>query len=118
MTLEQEVLSIARDATHGAVTKAVVESLTGYQGPLRKLCEAVISENYDSLAKLIREEFAGLVGSDDFRSDLKIALNKKLASTLIARMGGELEAQVNKLKADPATRARITLAIEQAVKSA
>jgi len=32
-------------------------------------------------------------------------------------LGGELEKQVNVLKSDPATRARITLAIEEIVKS-
>ena len=44
---------------------------------------------------------------------MKDALNNKLAKVIVARMGGELEKQVNALKANPLTRAKITLAIEQ-----
>jgi hypothetical protein len=39
-----------------------------------------------------------------------------LAKVLIQRFGGEMEKQVNVLKSDPTTRARITLAIEEIVK--
>jgi hypothetical protein len=35
---------------------------------------------------------------------------------LVQRFGGELEKQVNALKSDPTTRARITIAIEEIVK--
>ena len=52
---------------------------------------------------------------DQFRDALKDALNAKLAKTLISRMGGELEKQVNELKANPATRAKITLAINELI---
>lgn len=109
--MEKEILQTAK----AAISEAIVKELTGYNKPLSKLTERVIEDNSASLYSLINDEFAGLLQSDDFKAALKEALNAKLAKTLIARMGGELEKQVNELKANPATRAKITLAINELI---
>jgi hypothetical protein len=54
--------------------------------------------------------------NDEFREQIATQIRHKLASVLVARFGGELEKQVNVLKSDPTTRARITLAIEEIIK--
>jgi hypothetical protein len=109
--MEQEILQTAK----AAISEAIVKELTGYNKPLSKLTENVINDNSVELYSLINDEFAGLLKSEDFKAALKDALNAKLAKTLIARMGGELEKQVNELKANPATRAKITLAINELI---
>lgn len=109
--LEQQILSTAQQA----IEKSIIESLTGYNSPLQKLCERVIEEHSGSLFQLIDKEFSTLLDGETFKEELGKALNKKLASVLVGRMGGELEKQVNQLKANPETRARIMLAISEIV---
>lgn len=45
------------------------------------------------------------------------AVRTTLAKTLVQKFGRELEKQVNALKSDPTTRARITIVIEEIVAS-
>jgi len=109
--LENQILETA----HKAISESIVNSLVGYNKPLSTLCENVISDNQQNLYTLINDEFAGLLSNERFKTSLKEALNKKLAVTLINRMGGELEKQVNALKQNPETRAKIMLAISEIV---
>ena len=108
MELENKILS----QVNTAIGKAITGELVGYNKPLSKLTERVVSDHEQELYDLINCEFEALLNDKDFKEQLKIALNAKLAKTLISRMGGELEKQVNTLKADPTTRAKITLAID------
>jgi len=111
--MEKQILA----QVNKAIGEAVVSELVGYNKPLSKLTASVIYNNEDTLYKLINEEFSGLLNSDGFKSELKKALNEKLAKTLVSRMGGELEKQVNELKQNPQTRAKITLAINEIIES-
>ena len=63
------------------------------------------------------KEVSQLIGGDGFRDLIKTELNKNLAKILIQKMGGELEKQVNTLKQNPQTRAKITLAISDIIES-
>ena len=98
-----------------ALNECMVKELVGYNKPLSKLTERVIAENEAKLFVLISSEFDQLLDSAVFKKSLKQALNDKLAKVLVSRMGGELEKQVNSLKADPRTRAKITMAIDSLV---
>ena len=109
--MEKEILAV----TKKAITASIVDSLTGYNKPLSNLCAKVISDNSDELYALVNDEFASLLNGEGFKKSLRDALNKKLATTLINRMGGELEKRVNELKQNPETRAKITLAISKIV---
>ena len=95
-----------------ALNECMVKELVGYNKPLSQLTERVIKANEDKLFALISTEFDQLLDSSIFKKSLKQALNDKLAKVLVSRMGGELEKQVNALKADPRTRAKITMAID------
>jgi hypothetical protein len=98
-----------------AIGEAIKTELIGYNKPLSKLTEKVIDNNSDKLYSLINDEFSGLLDSKDFKIALQEALNQKLAKVLINRMGGELEKQVNELKQNPQSRAKITLAIDKVI---
>ncbi len=99
------------DAANKAITEAIVKELVGYKSPLSLIVERVISAHDAEIYNLVDSEVVNLLTAGDFRASLKEALNAKLARVLIQRMGGELEKTVNELKANPATRAKITLAI-------
>ena len=107
MDIEKEIVKSAKEA----INKSIVDSLVGYNKPLSTLCSQVIQDNSTDLYKLINDEFSELLNGKGFKQSLREALNKKLASTLINKMGGELEKRVNDLKQNPETRAKITLAI-------
>ncbi len=110
--MEKEILKSVKKA----MSSAIVGELVGYNKPLSKLTEKVVSDNQDELYGLINDEFVGLIKDPEFKEDLGKALRSKLAKSLISRMGGELERRVNEMKADPSTRARITLAIDDCLK--
>ena len=91
---------------------------SGYNSPLDKLINEALSAYSPQLKEILEEAVQASVTSKDFKSNISDAVNKSLAKSLIQRFGGEVEKQVNALKSDPTTRARITLAIEQIVKDA
>jgi hypothetical protein len=99
-----------------AIEDSIKAELAGYQKPLSKIVLDVIDRHHAELEKLVDASLCGLIASEEFKVALKKALDDKLAKVLIDRMGGELEKQVNALKANPATRAQITLAIDRIIK--
>lgn len=110
--LESQILQAAKSGLSDAFNKELV----GYNKPLSNLVQKVIEKNQSQLFDLINNEVVNLIGGDEFRQALQDELNKKLARTLIERMGGELESRVNELKQNPETRAKITLAISSIIR--
>lgn len=104
-------------ALRSGLAKAVQEKLTGYNSPLDKLLAGIIEQQGGELRTLLTTSITSALGDNQFRESIATAIRGKLAKILIERFGGELEKQVNVLKSDPATRARITLAIEEVVRS-
>ena len=90
---------------------------SSYNNPLDKLIEVSIAKHGESFRLLLEESLKSCLGDNEFREQIAVAVRHTLAKTLVARFGGELEKQVNTLKSDPTTRARITLAIEEIVKA-
>ena len=109
--MEKAVISAAQNA----ITKAITEELVGYNKPLSKLVNNSIDKHSVELSKIIDGEFSALLDSETFKASLKQALNEKLAKVLVGKMGAELEKQVTKLKQNPETRAKITLAISSVI---
>jgi hypothetical protein len=113
MDLEKEIVQAARSG----IIDAIKSKLAGYGSPLDGILTGTIKNHEAELRGLVSEAFTESLGNTTFRSDIKQAVRQSLAKTLVQRFGGEIEKQVNELKSDPTTRARITLAIEEIVKS-
>lgn len=114
MDLEKQIYETV---TQG-IGEAIKDRLNrGYSdNPLNKMVDAVVVSREPALRKLIEDAVDGaLVG--DFRAALQEAVTHKLARVLTSKMEGEIEKRANELRSSPEVRARITLAIEQAVKS-
>jgi len=110
--LEKE---IAQKAT-AAISDAIAKTFEGYHNnPLRNICEKVVNKHSGKLESIIDGAVNRLVYSADFDAEINSALNKMLARLLIEKIGGELEKSVNKLKQDPTTRAKITVAIDKII---
>lgn len=97
--------------------EAVKSKLTGYQSPFDNLIKELIAKYDTDFRSLLGGAINSAIGDEKFREEIRDAIRHNLAKTLVQRFGGELEKQVNALKSDPTTRARITLAIEEIVKS-
>jgi hypothetical protein len=103
------------DAIRDGVRKVLVD---GYHSPLTKFITDAIESHKAEMRKVLEEGVASCLNDGQFREQLKTAVRQALAKTLVQRFGGELEKQVNVLKSDPTTRARIILALEEIVSKA
>jgi len=109
---------LLENAIRDGIREGVKKELTsGYNSPLAKLITDSISSQTNQFRMMMESAIASCVKDLAFREEIASAVRHSLAKTLIARFGGEMEKQVNVLKSDPTTRARITLAIEEIVKT-
>jgi NAD-specific glutamate dehydrogenase len=105
------LLSTVREA----LGKGFSEACSRYDSSLRKLAEQVVEANHAELGSLLHEAIKTCVQDETFREEIKSAVRSHLAKLLVQRFGGELEKQVNTLKSDPATRARVVVALDEIV---
>ncbi len=87
-----------------------------YDNPMNGLIADSLKRHDGEIRDMLDAALKSCVGDAAFREEIQSAVRSTLAKTLVARFGGELEKQINSLKSDPTTRARITLAIEEIVK--
>ncbi len=111
--LGKELVTVLKQGLQQAVKDKLCNS--NYNNPLDKLLAGIVETQGGEIKKLLTDAIATAVKDADFRQQIATAVQHKLAKTLIERFGGEMEKQVNMLKSDPMTRAKITLAIEQIV---
>ena len=104
------------DAIKEGIREGVKNKFSTYGGPIDKLLKEVVEQHDAPIRSMLFAAIESAIGNENFREEIAAAVRHKLATILISRFGGELEKHVNILKSDPATRARITLAIENIVK--
>ena len=95
-----------------AIDKSITDALGSYSSPLMEAVRSALSDHKEKLHNLASESVAELIGSSEFKQVMKTEMKRKLAKVLISQYGGELEKTVGKLKADPTSRAKMTLAID------
>jgi DNA polymerase III delta subunit len=98
------------------IEKAIVTNLTsGYtSNPLFKIIESVIQRKTSEFERIIEEAINGAL-EVNIQKLLKEAIAGKIIKLMVSKMEGEAEKQFNNLKSSPQFRAKMTLAIEQAV---
>lgn len=95
-----------------AIDKSITDALGSYSSPLMEAVRSALSEHKEKLHDLASESVSELVNSDDFKQTMKLEMKRKLAKVLISQYGGEIEKTVGQLKANPTSRAKITMAID------
>lgn len=115
---ENNIDEVLNNAVREGIREGVKAKFnSSYGSPLAKLVDAAIEAKTSEFRGLLDESIASCMADPDFRSEIATATRTVIAKTLVQRFGGEMEKQVNALKSDPTTRARITLAIEEIVKT-
>lgn len=113
MDIDNLLVNAIRDGIREGIKTKLGSS---YGNPLDGLIKDALAKYDADFRSMLYGAVQSAVGEESFREEIAVAVRHKLAQVLIARFGGELEKQVNILKSDPTTRARITLAIEEIVK--
>lgn len=109
----EQLDSVIREAVRDGIKERLRRD---YNNPLDALITAAIATQKESLKAMLEEAIATFAKDQAFRDEISSSVRSVMAKTLVQRFGGEMEKQVNALKSDPTTRARITLAIEEIVK--
>lgn len=107
--MKAELLAIAEKA----IDKSLMEALGSYNSPLHTAIKESLSDSTEHLKQMAKKSIDELIYTDEFQQQMNSAIKQKLARVLISQFGGEVEKTVNKLKADPTTRAKITLAVDK-----
>lgn len=116
--MEVNADQLLENAIRDGIRKGVTEKFgSHYDNPLDALIKASLEKHCGTLRAMLEEAIGSCVADKSFREEIQSAMRAVLARTLVQRFGGELEKQVNALKSDPTTRARIILAIEEIVRS-
>lgn len=116
--MELDANKLMENAIRDGLREGIKDKLKQtYNNPLDKITTEAISRCGEEYKSMLGDALNACMNDKEFRQEIAVAVRHTLSKTLVARFGGELERQVNALKSDPATRARITLAIEEIVKT-
>ena len=115
--MEIDIDKVLEHSIRDGIRAGIEKNFTGYNSPLDALVKSAIESHAPKFRAMLEDSISTCVLNEDFRHEIRAAVHRHLAKTLIQRFGGEIEKQVNVLKSDPTTRARITLAIEEIVKA-
>lgn len=111
--LEQEIL----DSVKRSIGAAIKEELSGYNKPLTKYAGIILDNHKEAILQLLDDSLVLTLNDATFIDEVHTSIRKKTASTLISKYGGEIEKRVNDMRANPVTRAKITLAMETLINS-
>jgi hypothetical protein len=111
ITLEQDILRTAQIAMNESIQKV----LTDYSSPLKKLVEAVVSENTTFLKQLISESFNTVIRTDEFKNSIINAFSHKVARNIISNNNGLFDKVSNELKQDAVFKSKMALAVSNVV---
>src|SRR5690242_8754733 len=109
--MELNVDQLLSNAVRDGIRDGIQKRLTDGYGAMSKLFDGALEARSSEIRKVLDDALKSCLNDDEFRQTVAASVRSKLAGILVQRFGGELEKQVNQLKSDPATRARITLAI-------
>lgn len=105
------------DAVRDGIREGIKSKMgQSYANPFDDLLRSAIAEHGAAIKALISGAIGACLGDEQFRANVAEQVRHIVAKQLVQKFGGELEKTVNQLKSDPATRARITLAIEEIVR--
>lgn len=110
--------SIIEEAIKDGIREGIKSKMNAnYSNPFEKLIAESIAKHDKAIRTMLCDAINSAIGDEPFCDEIRKAVRTTLAKVLVARFGGELEKQVNALKSNPSTRARITVAIDDILKS-
>lgn len=111
--MEDQILQTIRTS----IQDAIVKTLVGYNSPLEKLVNEVVQKNAPEISKRMDDALKASIQSHDFDAAMRDAMGHKLARQLISKMDGAVEKVANDLRSNPTFRAKLTLLVEETVRT-
>lgn len=111
VTLEENILQTAQQAIH----KSIGDALGGYNSPLVKLTNQVITKHEKQLTAIIENCFEEVINTSDFRKSIFQSFTHKIAKNIVNGSEGVIDKVTNDLKQNPTFRAKATLAINDVI---
>lgn len=111
LVLEDKIV----EAVEANISKALADSLTGYQSPLHQYALNVIKRYQDEIETIFNEVVAEGIKSPDFKQRVREVLLHKIAKTVSQGIDGTVDKTVNLMKQDQVFRSKLTLAINTVV---
>lgn len=111
LSLEQEVVN----AVHASVSKAFTEALTGYNSPLTKYAQNVVTRYQQVIESVFDSVVQEAIQTDEFRQRVREVLLSKIAKTMISGIDGSIDKTINLMKQDAVFRSRLTLSVNSLV---
>ena len=115
MSQEINLTHLVMDAVQAGISAVLQKQTESYGNPVAKAAEAILSKHISEISALLDEAVTTSLGSMKLRETIKEEYRHKVAKLLVAKLEGETEKRVNELRADPVMRAKITLAVQQAI---
>lgn len=112
-TFEHILLDTVRDSIAAHLNGRLKSE---YRSPLDPYLEDCIKRHATEIAGVYDSAVEEAIRGADLKAALAEAFTHKLARVLVGKFEGEIERRAVEMKSDPAFRARVTLAIEAAVK--
>ena len=97
--------------------KEKISSAINY-GEVHKLVEEVLIERKPEFDALFNQMFDAFFKDADVKAALLDEFKHKVAKTMVSKLDGAVEKSISKYRQDPATNARMILAIEQIITEA
>lgn len=98
-----------------AIKEAVSETLAGYNSPLKPFIEQAVKKNAGAIVDMLNAAVSRAVDNPNFIATIDEAVSHRLAKLLVNKFDSVLEQEINKLKADPIQRAKITLGMNELI---
>lgn len=114
--MEVDVDQLMKQCLQDGIREAIKRSAEQYNSPLLQVFTSCIEAHKVAFRGLLDTAIQACIADESFHELIRSGVRQSLSKILVQRFGGELEKQVNTLKSDPTTRARIVLAIEEIVK--
>lgn len=109
---DKDVIDVVRDA----LLSKVGERLNNYNSPLNLVIDNIIKESEPELADLVKNALLLSIKDKQFVANVNEEFKHKVAKTLVGKMEGSVEKAADKLRNNPAMRARMIIAIEEMIK--
>jgi hypothetical protein len=105
----EEMKQIIASAVRDKVSTAINYS------EMHKLVDDVLNERKSEFDKLLNDMFDSFFKDADVRQALLDEFKHKVAKTMVGKLDGAVEKNIAKYRQDPATNARMILAIEKII---
>jgi dihydroneopterin aldolase len=105
----EELKEIIAAALHDKLQSAI------NYGEMHKLVDEVLSERKPEFDALLNEMFDAFFKDPDVKQALIEEFKHKVAKTMVGKLDGAVEKNIAKYRQDPATNAKMILAIEKII---